>query len=84
MLNEFRVPETRDFVAGELEEIMCFHGRGKVVMGMIFQNFSIDLDLEVILFCACGCGGGRMFPFPSCFTLLFFVSFSFNMSSYVL
>lgn len=41
MLNEFRVPETRDFVAGELEEMMCFHGRGKVVMGMIFQNFSL-------------------------------------------
>lgn len=63
---------------------MGFHGGGKVVKGKIFQNFCLDLVFEVILFCAfVGCVRVErgMYIFPSS---LFFVSFSFNVSSYVL
>lgn len=55
MLNELGSRD-RDFVAGELGEIVGFHGRerkgctGKAVPKFLF----IDLDLEVILLCACG------------------------------
>lgn len=38
-------------MAGELGEIVCFHGGGKVVVGKRFQNLFIDLEFGVVLFC---------------------------------
>lgn len=82
-----RVPET-ETVVSELEEIVCFCGRGKV-MGMILQIsvYTFRLWGYIILcirVCACMCGRETCFLFLITLLFYFFVSFSFNKSSYVL